>query len=75
MCRSLRLRFGKKSPFVDGNTRTVFLATGVFLRINGYRLNVSQADAVAAVLSLATGDLSEPDFAAWLRAGCMEVSK
>jgi death-on-curing protein len=45
------------------------------LRINGYRLNVSQADAVAAVLSLATGDLSEPDFAAWLRAGCMEVSK
>jgi death-on-curing protein len=65
----------KNHPFVDGNKRTAFLATGVFLRINGYRLNVSQADAVAAVLSLAAGDLSEPDFAAWLRAGCVKVTK
>jgi death-on-curing protein len=65
----------KNHPFVDGNKRAAFLATGVFLRINGYRLNVRQADAVAAVLALAAGNLSEPDFAAWLRAGCMEVSK
>lgn len=65
----------KNHPFVDGNKRAAFLAMGVFLRINGYRLNVSQADAVDAVLSLAAGDLSEPDFAAWLRAGCVGVNK
>ena len=65
----------KNHPFVDGNKRVAFLATGLFLRLNGYRLAVGQADAVKAVFSLAAGDLSEPDFAAWLRAGCVEVSK
>jgi death-on-curing protein len=63
----------KNHPFVDGNKRVAFLAVGLFLRINGYRLAVSQADAVEAVLSLAAGDLSEPDFAAWLRAGSVEM--
>jgi death-on-curing protein len=65
----------KNHPFVDGNKRVAFLATGLFLRINGYRLAVSQADAVNAVLSLAAGDFSEPDFAAWLRAGCVKVNR
>ncbi len=55
-------------PFVDGNKRAAFLATGLFLYLNGYRLNASQADATITVLGLAAGDLSEDDFAAWLRA-------
>ena len=63
----------KNHPFVDGNKRVAFLATGMFLRINGYRLTVSQADAVEAVLSLAAGDLSESGFADWLRAGSVEL--
>jgi death-on-curing protein len=53
--------------FVDGNKRAAFLATGLFLYLNGYRLNVSQVDATVAVLGLAAGELSEDDFAAWLR--------
>lgn len=65
----------KNHPFVDGNKRVAFLATGLFLRINGHRLSVSQVDAVEAVLALAAGDLSESDFAAWLRAGSVEVNK
>lgn len=65
----------KNHPFVDGNKRAAFLATGMFLRINGYRLVVTQADAVATVFALAAGDLSESDFAAWLRAGCVEMTK
>jgi prophage maintenance system killer protein len=27
-------------PFVDGNKRVVFIATDVFLRMNGYQLKV-----------------------------------
>lgn len=27
-------------PFIDGNKRVAFFATDVFLRLNGYRLNV-----------------------------------
>jgi death-on-curing protein len=53
--------------FVDGNKRAAFLATGLFLYLNGYRLNASQADATITVLNLAAGELSEDDFAAWLR--------
>ena len=53
--------------FVDGNKRAAFLATGLFLYLNGHRLNASQADATITVLGLAAGDLSEDDFAAWLR--------
>ena len=64
----------RNHPFVDGNKRVAFLASGVFLRINGYRLNVSQAEAIEAVLSLAAGDLSESAYAAWLRAGCVELN-
>ena len=55
-------------PFVDGNKRAAFLATGLFLYLNGYRLNVSQAEATVMVLGLAAGEVSEGDFAAWLRA-------
>ena len=36
-------------PFVDGNKRVAFFATDVFLRLNGYRLDVD-ADAAHATL-------------------------
>src|SRR5437773_1458159 len=55
-------------PFVDGNKRAAFLAVGLFLYINGYRLNVSQAEATVTILSLAAGELEEVTFAAWVRA-------
>ncbi|MBW7902828.1 MAG: type II toxin-antitoxin system death-on-curing family toxin [Rhodocyclaceae bacterium] len=62
----------KNHPYVDGNKRTAFLAAGVFLRLNGWRLQVTQIDAIQTVLALAAGELSETDFAAWLRAGSVE---
>lgn len=58
----------KNHPFVDGNKRASFLATGLFLYLNGYRLNASQADATITVFALAAGDITENEFAAWLRA-------
>ncbi len=53
--------------FADGNKRVAFLATGLFLALNGQRLVTSQADATLTVLALAAGDLSEDEFAQWLR--------
>ena len=52
--------------FADGNKRVAFLATGLFLALNGQRLVTSQADATLTVLALAAGDLSEDEFAQWL---------
>jgi death on curing protein len=60
----------KNHAFVDGNKRAAFLAVGLFLRLNGYRLTATQPDATVRVLALAAGDLSEAEFAAWLRANC-----
>jgi death on curing protein len=57
----------KNHPFVDGNKRAAFLATGLFLYLNGFRLTASQADATMTVLGIASGDLSEAYFANWLR--------
>ena len=39
-------------PFVDGNKRTAFAATYVFLLINGLRVTASDADAQDFVLGL-----------------------
>lgn len=54
-------------PFVDGNKRTAFAAAGIFLELNGYRLEAAEPDAVWAVLALAKGKLNADGFSKWLR--------
>ena len=61
----------KNHAFVDGNKRVAFLAVGLFLALNGYRLNAAQADATLTVLSVASGEMDEPAFARWIRANCV----
>ena len=58
----------KNHPFVDGNERAAFLAVGLFLALNGHRLQATQADATLTMLAVAAGDIDEPAFAAWIRA-------
>jgi len=43
----------KLHPFLDGNKRTGFEACDVFLRMNGYILNIRKDDAVDASLKIA----------------------
>ena len=57
----------RNHAFVDGNKRAAFLATGLFLGLNGWRLQVSQLEATRTMLALAAGDLPEDAFAEWLR--------
>ncbi|MDB5779021.1 MAG: death-on-curing family protein [Polaromonas sp.] len=68
LAASYAVGLAKNHPFVDGNKRAAFLATGLFLYLNGYRLNASQADATITVFALAAGDITENEFADWLRA-------
>ena len=65
---SYAMGVAKNHPFVDGNKRAAFLTVGMFLYLNGYRLSTTQADATVTVLALAAGDITEEQFAAWLRA-------
>jgi death-on-curing protein len=57
----------KNHAFVDGNKRGAFLATGLFLHLNGFRLSVSQVDATLTMLAVAAGEMDEASFADWLR--------
>lgn len=57
----------KNHPFVDGNKRAAFLACGLFLHLNGQRMQATQAEATLSMLALAAGQLSEKEFADWLR--------
>jgi death on curing protein len=57
----------KNHAFVDGNKRAAFLAVGMFLALNGYRLTAPQADATLTMLAVAAGQMDEATFARWLR--------
>lgn len=57
----------RNHPFVDGNKRTAFVAVELFLALNGFELTADDADCVLTMLAVAAGDLSEDDFAAWIR--------
>lgn len=57
----------KNHPFVDGNKRVAFLALGLSLRLNGYRLIAPQSEATQTILMLAAGELSEEALATWIR--------
>jgi len=57
----------KNHPFADGNKRAAFIAAGVFLRINGISLKADKAEAVLVMLDLASGEITESQFAEWLR--------
>jgi death on curing protein len=58
----------RNHPVVDGNKRAGFMAVGLFLMLNGYRLDASQSDATLTMLGLAAREIDERDFAAWIRA-------
>ena len=63
----------RNHPFIDGNKRTAFVCTELFLALNGYQLQAEDASCVSTMLALAAGDLPEAEFAAWLRTNSTTV--
>ena len=57
----------RNHAFIDGNKRTAFVAVELFLRLNGWQLVASDADCVLTMLAVATGEMTEGEFSAWLR--------
>ena len=53
-------------PFVDGNKRVAYAATGVFLELNGWRLRADTDDAASFVLEVAAGKRSKEEIRIWL---------
>ena len=65
----------RNHPFVDGNKRTGFVVGVLFLELNGYRFNASEEDAAQVVLELASGNLDEGGYIAFLRAHALLEKK
>ena len=55
-------------PFVDGNKRVAFFATDVFLRLNGWRLEVEAETAHAFLIGLLDrGECRYQNLVPWIR--------
>ena len=57
----------RNHAFVDGKKRTAWIIAALFLDANGVGFEFDPADAIAIVLALAAGDLTEDDLADWFR--------
>ena len=68
LAASIVVGLAKNHPFVDGNQRAAFLALGLFLFQNGWRLTASQADATVTILAVAAGDINDAELANGIRA-------
>ena len=52
-------------PFIDGNKRAALMVSFVFLDVNGFEVTATQEDAFLTILSLAAGEITEDQLAAW----------
>lgn len=60
-------RLARNHPLPDGNKRTAFFVTGLFLEANGSPLRGAQPDVdVPMVERIAAGDVEHPEILAWL---------
>jgi len=61
----------RNHPFIDGNKRTAYIAMELFLLKNGYSCEASDPDALLTMVQLAEGQMTEQDYATWLRGHCV----
>lgn len=65
----------RNHPFNDGNKRAGFLSLGLFLACNHLELTADPVEAIAVILRLSEGRLSERDLAGWIRQNSKSVPR
>ena len=66
LAASYAFGISRNHPFLDGNKRTSLVVAELFLELNGYTLDASDAQCVTTFLQLAAGDLTEDQLAEWI---------
>ena len=64
----------RNHAFIDGNKRTGFVAAAMFLRLNGYKLVADDAGKVLTMLAVSAGDITETEFAVWIRLNIVKTT-
>ena len=72
MAASYAYGIAKNHPFLDGNKRTAFVCYRLFLKWNGIELHADKVERYQTMLALAAGEISEENFATWLRKNSIE---
>lgn len=57
----------KNHPFVDGNKRTALTSAGVFLSLNGFRLENNHEEEVNFAVKVDNSNLSVEEISTWLK--------
>jgi death-on-curing protein len=64
----------RNHAFIDGNKRTGLVAVVMFLRLNGYKLVATDTTKVLTMLAVSTGEISEAEFAVWIRQHAVKMA-
>ncbi len=67
LAAALAFGIARDHAFVDGNERTAWVMARLFLAANEVVLKFETPDAIATMLGLAAGELSEDELARWFR--------
>lgn len=57
----------KNHPFVDGNKRTALFSTGVFMKLNGYKLKNTHKEEVEFAVKVDNQNLTLEEISSWLK--------
>ena len=66
LAASYAFGIARNHPFFDGSKRTAFVVMELFLSLNGWYLEASDAVCISMMQTLAAGSLSEEMLAKWL---------
>lgn len=59
--------FATRQFFVDGNKRTAYIVTAVFLELNGYALVIDNDELYDMAMTVANNKISEQELSEWLK--------
>ncbi|MBN4066526.1 type II toxin-antitoxin system death-on-curing family toxin [Simkania negevensis] len=63
----------KNHPFIDGNKRVALVVSQLFLRLNGYCLNISKEEKYLTFIKLASGEVEETALNQWFTNNSSEI--
>ena len=63
----LCLHLARNHPLPDGNKRLAWMSTVMFLHLNGVELEVETETAVAMIIHVASGAVSQDELTQWFR--------
>lgn len=66
-------RISNNQPFVDGNKRTGYVVSRLFLMLNGYDIKASEASRVQTYLDISNNTKSENELADWIKQGAVRL--